>query len=258
MSLYQNEIQKLVKLQEVDNKILDLETNISELPKQLKNQQNNLAATKISLEQIQEKIDILIDQKKKLKDEIEDDGLKIEKRKNQMMQVENSKEYHAMMRELDALEKTNRLRSEEDAAILEELTEQQRLLTATQETIKEQEKEIKTNEKTLSKELASINTKLEKLQKESEQLCKDISKQMLEYYNFIKRKLPHPVVSSITNAICDTCHIKIPLQTFIEVQKTEFLITCPNCQRIIYWKELFPQTEIPDSEPQKIKVEEIE
>ncbi len=258
MSLYQNEIQKLINLQEVDNKILDLETNISELPKQLKNQQNNLVTTKNNLKQIQEKIDILTDQKKKLKDKIEDDGLKIEKRKNQMMQVENSKEYHAMMRELDALEKTNRLRSEEDAAILEELTEQQKLFTTTQEMIKEQEKEIKTNEKELSKELASINTKLEKLQKENEKLCKDISKQMLEYYNFIKRKLPHPVVASITNAICDACHIKIPRQTFIEVQKTEFLITCPNCQRIIYWKEVFSQTKKPNSKPPKIEVEEIE
>ncbi len=248
MGLYTNEIKKLVVLQEIDNEILDLEKNLSSVPKQLKELQEQFTTVKMNFDQIQEKIDLLQTQDKKLKDEIEDDGLKVEKRKNKLMQVENTKEYHAMMREMDALEKANRMREEEKAAVLEELKQQKEILTTTQEEMERLEEAIKKDEASLNKELASINKKLGGLRSKSEKLCKDISVQLLEQYNFIKKKLKHPVVASISDAICNACHIKIPLQTYIEVQKGEFITTCPNCQRIIYWKDLFAPAENEEAE----------
>ncbi len=243
MGLYTKEIKQLVILQEVDNEILALEKNLSNVPKHLEELQNELSTTKVRFSQIKEKIDLLQLQHKKLKDEIEDDGLKIEKRKNQLLQLENQKEYHAMMREMDALEKTNRMREEEKVAVNEELGQQKEILVTTQEEINRLESEVKKDEASLNKELSSIHKKLEKLRTKSEGLCKDISVQLLEQYNFIKKKLSHPVVASISDAICNACHIKIPLQTYIEVQKSEFITTCPNCQRIIYWKDLFSPEE---------------
>ena len=115
--------------------------------------------------------------------------------------------------------------------------------STTQEEIKGLEEAIEKDEASLNKELASINKKLEELRTKSTKLCQDISEQLLEQYNFIKKKLDHPVVASISDAICNACHIKIPLQTYIEVQKGEFITTCPNCQRIIYWKDLFAPEE---------------
>ncbi len=243
MGLYTKEIKQLVILQEVDNEILELEKRLSNVPKNLEELQNELLTTQTHFSQIQEKTDLLQLQHKKLKYEIEDDGLKIEKRKNQLLQLENQKEYHAMMREMDALEKTNRMREEEKVAIIEELKQQKDILANTQEEMNRLESEIKANKTSLNKELANIQKKLKGLRTKSEELCKNISAQLLEQYNFIKKKLSHPVVASISDAICDACHIKIPLQTYIEVQKGEFITTCPNCQRIVYWKELFSPTE---------------
>src|SRR5699024_481738 len=45
---------------------------------------------------------------------------RIKKSKNKMMQVSNSREYQAMAREMDNMERVNRSREEEKAALLEE------------------------------------------------------------------------------------------------------------------------------------------
>ena len=38
--------------------------------------------------------------------EIDDDSARIRKSKNKLMQVENTREYHAMMREMDSMERS--------------------------------------------------------------------------------------------------------------------------------------------------------
>lgn len=50
---------------------------------------------------IQEKINVLLEQKGRIESEIENDSQKVKKSKNKLMLVENTKEYHAMMREMD-------------------------------------------------------------------------------------------------------------------------------------------------------------
>ena len=47
---------------------------------------------------------------------------------NKLMQVENTREYHAMMREMDSMEKINRSREEEKMTLMEEVQRQNEAL----------------------------------------------------------------------------------------------------------------------------------
>ena len=124
MSIYIEQIEQLVVLQKVDSEMITLERILEEAPKQLQ----SLLEKRQYLEQqqavIQEKMDVLMEQKGRIEGEIENDAQKVKKSKNKLMMVENTKEYHAMMREMDNLEKLNRSREEEKAALQEELTRQ--------------------------------------------------------------------------------------------------------------------------------------
>ena len=44
--------------------------------------------------------------------------------------------------------------------------------------------------------------------------------------------------------ICSGCHIAIPPQSFIELQRGQQILSCPNCQRLIFWNEHFPDMEL--------------
>lgn len=75
-----------------------------------------------------EKLAHLKEQEKRITGELDDDSSRIKKSKNKMMQVSNSREYQAMAREMDNMEKVNRSREEERAALLEEKLHQDNAL----------------------------------------------------------------------------------------------------------------------------------
>jgi hypothetical protein len=159
------------------------------------------------------------------------------------MMVENTKEYHAMMREMDTLEKMNRLREEERVSLLEELGMQEEQREALQSDMDALQEEVTTQEDGLKAEISAMKARLKELQGEKAKACECIPEPILERFNFIRGKLDNPIVVSVSNSVCNGCFISIPPQAFIELQKGEQILSCPNCQRIIYWDNHFQDTE---------------
>lgn len=120
MSLYLEQIRQLVALQRVDDAIHSVEMELEQAPKELEDLKNRFAATNTQRERVLEKLAHLKEQEKRITGELDDDSSRIKKSKNKMMQVSNSREYQAMAREMDNMEKVNRSREEERAALLEE------------------------------------------------------------------------------------------------------------------------------------------
>ncbi|MDD2218702.1 MAG: C4-type zinc ribbon domain-containing protein [Desulfoplanes sp.] len=239
MSLYIEQIRQLVVLQKVDSEIIAIKKRLTEAPKQLESLQRELDAKKDRMEQLNEKVEILNAQNLKLETEIEEDTSSIRKSKNKLMQVENTKEYHAMMREMDSLEKTNRMREEEKISLMEDLQDQQTLHEGIAAEVKEMENVLAQQRASIEAELSKMQRQLKKQEKEKKAACQQIPEPIFKRYDFIRTKLSNPVIVSVSEGICNGCHLKITPQKFIELQKGEQILSCPNCHRLIYWEDHF-------------------
>ena len=62
---------------------------------------------------------------------------------------------------------------------------------------------------------------------------------MFVRYEFIRKRLEHPVIVAVKEGICTGCHIAVPPQSYIELQRGQQILSCPNCQRLIFWNEHF-------------------
>ena len=50
----------------------------------------------------------------------------------------------------------------------------------------------------------------------------------------------HPLGLTLDDdGICSGCNIAVPPQSFIELQRGQQILSCPNCQRLIFWCEHF-------------------
>ena len=244
MSLYIKQIEELILLQRIDDEIMHLQQVIDEAPQKLATREEQLQLQKDQENDLTEKIRVLQEQEKKLRNEIEEDNAKIKKSKNKLMMVENSREYHAMMREMDSLEKTNRMREEEKMALEEDLQSQKALLSSIQTTVHSLESELKEMRQNLEVQLDQAHKRLQELSAEREQATQGIPKPILSRYEFIRSRLNNPVIVGVEEGVCTGCHISIPPQTFIELQKGEQILSCPNCQRLIFWRNHFSDTEV--------------
>jgi len=244
LNLYINQIEQLIMLQQLDDEIIKLEELIKEAPQKISVLEEKLQTQKSQQEELNEKIEILKEQEKKLNREIEEDNTKIKKSKNKLMMITKSKEYHAMMREMDNLEKTNRMREEEKVALEEDLNTQQNLLDSVNKEIERLEEEHRELEQNLEVQMKESREKLEELKNKRDEAKQNIPKPILSRYEFIRSRLNNPVIVPVEGGVCKGCNINIPPQSFIELQKGEQILSCPNCQRLIYWKEHFANPEI--------------
>lgn len=233
------QIEQLVVLQKVDSEMITLERILEDAPKQLRNLQEKQAYLKQQQAVIQEKVDVLMEQKTRLENDIENDTQKVKKSKNKLMMVENTKEYHAMMREMDTLEKTNRTREEERANLLADLSDLEGRKEALQKDINELEATISAQQSTLDQELAEKRARIAVLDKEKKKASEAVPAPILTRYNFIRDRIPNPVIVPVSEGVCKGCHVVIPPQAFIDLQKGEQILSCPNCLRIIFWERHF-------------------
>ena len=239
MSIYLKQIEQLVALQQIDSEILELHDELNAAPKEVESLQTEFDALDQKKSQLQEKIDYLKEQESRLATEIEDDSLKVKKSKNKLMMASNTKEYHAMMREMDNLEKLNRMREEEKLTLVDELDR----LDGDNSTIEEEVSGLKAD---LDKKQANLKTRIKAaeerlavLDKQRTAAGNDIPAPVLSRYEFIRSRLEAPVIVPVAEGVCSGCNICIPPQGFIELQKGKQILSCPNCQRLIYWCEHF-------------------
>lgn len=239
MSIYMEQIEQLVVLQKVDSEMITLERILEDAPKQLRNLQEKQAYLKQQQAVIQERVDVLMEQKTRLEGEIENDSQKVKKSKNKLMMVENTKEYHAMMREMDTMEKMNRNREEERANLLADLSDLEGRKDALQNDINELEATITAQQSTLDQELAEKRARIQILDKDKKKASEAVPAPILTRYNFIRSRIPNPVIVPVSEGVCQGCHVVIPPQAFIDLQKGEQILSCPNCLRIIFWERHF-------------------
>lgn len=243
MSLYLKQIEQLISLQKVDDEIHTIKQELESAPREVEDLRARFAEATEQRSRQQDKMAHLHDQEKRLGIEIEDDSARLKKSKGKLMTAGNSKEYHAMVREMDSLERVNRTREEEKAALLEEVSRQTSLLAEVEASYLALENELAASEAGLQARVTAAETSLEELQLKRKSASKDVPAPVFARYEFIRERLEHPVIVPVAGGVCSGCNIAIPPQNYIELQKAAQILSCPNCQRLMFWSDHFKPRE---------------
>ena len=70
---------------------------------------------------------------------------------------------------------------------------------------------------------------------------------VLKKYSAIRMRRGLAVVP-VVKGTCQGCHMKIPPQLFIMLQRGTAIETCPTCARIIYWDEIMKEVQLEQGE----------
>lgn len=246
MSVYLKQIEQLVELQKVDDAIFTVKKELTQAPRELHDLEQRFAASEEQRNKVMDKLTHIQEQQKRLSLEIDDDSVRIKKSKSKLMQVGNTREYHAMMREMDSMEKLNRTREEEKVALLEELQLQNDALAEIDRTYGALKAELEVKRESLQERLDKAAARLADLERSRANAGSEVPQPVFMRYEFIRRRLEHPVIVPVEEGVCSGCHIAIPPQAFIELQRGQQILSCPNCQRLIYWCEHFKAPEEPE------------
>jgi len=246
--MYQKQIEQLVMLQQIDGEMISLKSELENAPLEIQGLEKKYQEMESSRDVVRDKLGYLNEQLKRLETDIEEDHVRLKKSKSKMMMVGNSKEYHAMVREMDSLEKLNRSRDEEKAAFAEELERQTTADTEISGQVEVVGKELEEARAGLAERMEAARKRLDELAAKRKEACKVLPPPILSRYEFIRSRLANPVIVPVDLGVCSGCNISIPPQAYIELQKGQQILSCPNCQRLIYWVRHIAQEEAAPAE----------
>ncbi|HUL45289.1 MAG TPA: C4-type zinc ribbon domain-containing protein [Bacteroidota bacterium] len=223
----------LYALQQVDSQLQEVEDLKGDLPSIVAGLQARVTEMKTKLKELQN----LLKQSKSDRDgadvEILDLAEKVEKYKNQQLNVKSNKQYDALTREIEAAEQRS-----------EKLEKEMDLLEGKMETAKKdidtltaQLEEVSSEFDDRQKDLREVNKEHEKeelrLKHEREKLLARLTESDIERYDRIRNAKGGVAVVLVKREACGGCFKRVPPQKILEIRQNSHLYTCEHCGRIL-------------------------
>ncbi len=231
--IYLSQVHQLKQLQKVDDIIYDEKKVLDQAPKDLQELEDRFSRVVQQRNRIQEKLSHLHEQELRLKRETEEESERLRKSKDKLMASGNEREYNAVTREIDTLEKMAQPREDERVALLDELKTQNILFEENEHEYVDLKARVESRRVTLEESLKKANARLRQLDRDRVACSRDIPKPIFQRYEFIRERLEHPVIVPLKDCICPSCHIAVPPQTYNDLLRGGQIMSCPNCQRLI-------------------------
>ncbi len=230
------QINLLAKIQLEDNILDRLRRQIHESPSKIQESEANLQALVDSFEADKARLQDVKTLQRQCEREVEDGLERIKKSKARLLNIKSNKEFQAALKEFVESEKANREREDKILTYMEELDLLQRGLKD-KETELERVRRLHEEEKAaLEQELQDAQAQLSEHEIERRDMAAAVDAEVFNIYDRLKRRLNGEVVAWVENATCSACNMNIPPQMYNELQRMDALRFCPNCDRIIYWK----------------------
>ncbi len=229
-----SQIGELIKLQDVDKEIFKLEKKLKTFPKLISQIDEKIKQSIAIVENAKLKLTENQKNRDKLELDVKDYKEKIKDKKKDLNTIKTNKEYAAMLSEIEYLEKK---KEEAEEKVIESLLETDEIQKDIKKAEKERE-EIKTKyekeKEKIANEQKEVENKLKSVREKREKIVSLIDEEYLKLYvNLGKNKGGIPL-SKVKNGFCSECYMKIRPQILVEIKKSDKIITCENCGRILY------------------------
>ncbi len=231
------QVSLLIELQKLDLTIGRINLKKKELPEKISKMDEEFRTFLADMEAEKKKVDELQKHHKEKEEKLKRGIESLKKTRDRLYEVKTNKEYQAILKEIEIIEHKNNEIEDEIIAALEELDkarDQLKLKENGHVTFKVQYEQ---NKKKMEDELGLLDAELLTCQQKGGECAKQINEPLLKRYETIKGLRNGLAVTSVWKEVCSGCHMNIPPQMYIELQKSMELISCPNCNRIIYWRD---------------------
>jgi len=225
----------LIELQKLDLNIDKINVKKRELPEKVVRMDEEFIIYTASMDESKKKFDDLNKHHGEKEDKLRRGIDTLKKIKERLLEVKTNKEYQAILKEIEMIENKNSETEDEIISALEELDHVRVDLKAKEKDFNAYRLKYEKEKKEIEGEISQLDVDFSECVQLSNDLRRQIRNELLKKYETIKGKRNGLAVVLVWKEVCGGCHMNIPPQLYIELQRSTDLLSCPNCNRIIYW-----------------------
>jgi len=233
-------LQDLIKLSKFD-------TAISMFEPKIENEKAKLATFVETAEEMKASINALYLEVDDIKSKRTKNNIHLSELKSKLEDISKKNDNIHTEKELKALQLEEEIAKEQISFANEEIVRLDTLSESKEENLKDLQEKLTEEEESIKDIQVAVDNTIEEINKERNVVYQDRSEllekfdnKILTFYEKIKRWAKDSAVVPVKKQACYGCYMKINDKTYAEVIKSEEIVNCPHCGRILY-KE--PETE---------------
>jgi uncharacterized protein len=229
-----SELEQLLILQDRDQKIRQIRTEIETVPLRRNSLEAQLAASKASVETLKQRVRQMEVDRKKLELDVGTRTDTISRLKTQQYQTRKNDEFQAIGHEIERYEKEILKIEDEELELMvladkvkADLAEEEKKAAAAQNSIARQTADLEEKSKALESQLQTLTG-------ERSELAGKIDEDLLASFERLFKSKGDAAVVAIEHGVCTGCHMKVTTATAAQVKAGKEIVSCENCGRILY------------------------
>ena len=229
-----SELEQLLILQDREQKIRQIRTEIQTVPLRRQSLESQLAATKASLEALKHKVQQVEIDRKRLELDVGVRTETISRLKSQQYQTRKNDEFRAISHEIERYENEIGKIEDEELELMvladkikADLADEEKKAAEAKDSIVRQTADLNEKSKALDSQLEALTT-------ERSELAGKIDEDLLDRFERLFESKGDAAVVAIEHGVCTGCHMKVTTATASQVRAGKELVSCENCGRILY------------------------
>jgi uncharacterized protein len=228
------DLEKLVRLHHVDTELKRVLSDLGAIPRHRQEIDDRLARDRSHLDAAKAALEGSQKARKQNEASVQDLEAKRSKYKGQLMDVKTNKEYTAVLHEIEGVERD--IKAREDL-ILEEMEKAEAL----SQDVKREETDFKAVEADAKREkgelearTATLGALSQRLGKEHDEVAASVPEELLALYTRVAKQRGTGVAEA-REGMCQSCHVRMRVQIWVEVRKNDQIFQCESCARVMFY-----------------------
>jgi predicted nucleic acid-binding Zn-ribbon protein len=233
----QAELEQLLILQNRQQKIKQIQTEIKTIPQQRQSLEAQLAAGLAALTALKSRGQHLEMDRKKLELDAGTRRESINRLKTQQYETRKNDEFRAMGNEIERYEKEIQAIEDHELELMDqaeklkgELALEDKKAAGARESIARQMADLEQKGKTLEGQLNQLTA-------ERTEIASKVEEELLSRFERLFASKGDAAVVALEHEVCTGCHMKVTTQTAHRVKNGKEIVSCEQCGRILYASE---------------------
>jgi len=234
------QIELLATLQFVDQALRDKQRITEESEGRVATLEQSLRAQTEAAQAARNELAAISAKQRELEAKLATSETKLRDRRMRITRIRNEKELGLARREVDLLKEEVGTIETELVGALEQVEAATAKLTGIDAEVAQLSTAMETEARDLREQIAKVTAEMVGERARRATIAETIDDDLRRRYELIFARRGGVAVVVVRGGTCQGCHMHVPPQHFIQIQRGEQVIVCQNCQRILFWR---PETE---------------
>ncbi len=243
------ELKRIVRLQDLDNRIRDLQREIATLPKHIAEIERTLESHIRKLEADKAALAANQRERRNVEGDIQAQEQKISRLRDQMMEAKTNEQYRAFQKEIEFCQKEIRRSEDRVLALMEESEPLDQNVRTAQAALEEEKQRVEAEKAQVRARTAADQSALAELDAERNAVVRELPQTLYAAYERVRAKRGGLAVAEAVDGRCSACHLALRPQFFQDLRAGQGVMFCESCGRILFFNPPVSFEELAAADP---------